>query len=175
MQVLNFRLSCGRVYSPGGNVGILHFLWKVPRDIKIQTVFEKSQAVIESVRCVIPQYHTRAMHAEMFKKFGRISPATKPLALRWFYKEGTNDQSAAATTDQAQLYKRVQLVIDMEDPSIVTNLREHNSGRVAKFDKFWEECSKYLNEDIGVAVDERRRGTITHLGRTISVRDLWSK
>ena len=29
-----------------------------------------------------------------------------------------------------------------------------------------------LNEEIGVAVDKRRHGTVTHLGRAISVRDL---
>ena len=29
-----------------------------------------------------------------------------------------------------------------------------------------------MNEEIGVAVDERRHGTVTHLGRAISVRDL---
>ena len=85
------------VYSPGSNVGNLHFLWRVPADTEMNDVFEKSQSVIEKVKCGIPQFHTCAMHKEMYKKFGRISPQTKPLALRWFYKELTNDQSAAAT------------------------------------------------------------------------------
>ena len=36
---------------------------------------------------------------------------------------------------------------------------------------FWEECGKFLNEDVGVAVDDRRHGEITHLAKAISVRD----
>ena len=160
------------VYSPGSNVGNLHFLWKVPVCAELRDVFESSQSVIEKVKSYIPQYHTRAMRKEMYKKFGRISAQTKPLALRWFYKEISNDQSAAATTDQAEIDKRVQLAIDMEDPDIVIDLREHNTGRAAQFDTFWDECGKYLNEEIGVAVDERRHSTLTHLGRAISVRDL---
>ena len=45
-------------------------------------------------------------------------------------------------------------------------------GRAAQFDTFWDECGKYLNEEIGVAVDEQRHGTVTHLGRAISAKDL---
>ena len=108
----------------------------------------------------------------MYKKFGFISPQIKPLALRWFYKEVSNDHPAAATTDQAEVDKRAQLAIDMEDPDIVIDLREHNMGRAAQFDTFWDECGKYLNEEIGVAVDERRHGTVNHLGRAISAKDL---
>ena len=129
------------VYSPGSNIGNLHFLWRVPVDTQLRNVFESSQSVIESVESCIPQYHTRAMRKEMYNKFGRISPQTKPLALRWFYKEVTNDQSSAATTDEAEVDRRVQLTIDMEDPDVVVDLQEHNMGRVARFDASWKECS----------------------------------
>ena len=37
---------------------------------------------------------------------------------------------------------------------------------------FWKECSKFLNKEIGVAVDEWQHGIVTHLGKAISVRDL---
>ena len=62
-------------------------------------------------------------------------------------------------------------IIDMEDVDVLPDLRAHNSGLPTKFDFFWKECGKFLAEDIGVAVDERRHGTITHLARAISVRD----
>ena len=89
----------------------------------------------------------------MYKKYGHISPHTEPLALQWFYKEVSNDHSTAATTDQSEVDKRVQLAIDMENPDIVIDLREHNMGRAAQFNAFWDECGKYLNEKIEVAVD----------------------
>lgn len=37
---------------------------------------------------------------------------------------------------------------------------------------FWDEAKKYINEDLGVAVDDRRHGEVTHLAKAISVRDL---
>ena len=60
----------------------------------------------------------------------------------------------------------------MEDPNVLPDLRELNTGRSAKFNTFWEECAKFLNEDVGNAVDDRRHGQITHLARAISIRDL---
>ena len=77
------------MFSAGGNIGNLCFGWKVPDDIDSSIVFENSQSVIEEEKLVIPRYHTRVMRSVMFEKFGRISPATKPAILRYFYKELT--------------------------------------------------------------------------------------
>ncbi len=82
------------------------------------------------------------------------------------------DCSGSSTTEQEDVDFRVQQVIDMEDPEVFLDLRAHNHGQVSKYDEFWEECRKFLNEDIGTAVDDRRHGQITHLARAISVRDL---
>ena len=112
------------------------------------------------------------MRTAMFEKFGQILPSTKPSALRYFYKELTGDQSATSTTEQEEVDKRIKQIIDMEDPTVLPNLRALNSGRAAKFNSFWEQCSRFLNEDVGAAVDDRRHGEITHLARAISVRDL---
>ena len=112
------------------------------------------------------------MRTAMFKKFGRISPSIKPSSLRYFYKELTGDESAASTTEQADVDKRIKQIIDMEDPNVLPDLRELNTGRSAKFNTFWEECAKFLNEDVGTAVDDRRHDQITHLARAISIRDL---
>lgn len=60
----------------------------------------------------------------------------------------------------------------MEDPDIVIDLRELQSGRASKFDCFWNKCEEFLQEDIGLAVDERRHTQVTHMSRAISVRDL---
>ena len=128
--------------------------------------------MIERVKALIPQYHTRAMRRAMFEKFGRISPYTKPSALRYFYKELMGDQSAASTTEQEEVDKRIKQIIDMEDPIVLPYLRALNSGRAAKFNSFWEQCSRFLNEDVCAAVDDRRHGEITHLARAISVQDL---
>ena len=59
----------------------------------------------------------------------------------------------------------------MEDSDIITDLRSLNTNESSKYDIFWEECKKFLAEDISTAVDDRRHGQITHLARAISVRD----
>ena len=78
------------------------------------------------------------------------------------------DQSAASTTKQ-EVDKRMKQIIDMEDPSVLPDLRALNSGQAAKFNSFWEQCARFLNEDVGAAMDDRWHGEITHLARAISV------
>ena len=136
------------------------------------SVFEQSHTVIESVKSLFPQYHTRAMRTAMFQKFRQNSPSTKPSALRYFYKELTGDHSAASTTEQEEVDKRIKQITDMENPTVLPDLRALNLGRAAKFNSSWEECARFLNEGVGAAVDDRRHGEITHLARAISVRDL---
>lgn len=60
----------------------------------------------------------------------------------------------------------------MEDPEIVMDLRCLHSGQGSRYDVFWQECEKFLQEDVGLAVEERRHSNVTHLARVISVRDL---
>ena len=63
--------------------------------------------------------------------------------------------------------------MEPEDPSTVIDLREVRSKESkTKFNVFWDEAQKFINEDLGVAVDDRRHGEVTHLAKAISVRDL---
>ena len=80
------------------------------------------------------------------------------------------DQSASETTDQAKLDARIHQIIDMEDMSTIGDLRTLNTGAASRYDRFWEECDKYLHDK--TAVDDRRHDNITHLAHAISVRDL---
>ena len=36
----------------------------------------------------------------------------------------------------------------------------------------WDECGKFLQENVGLAVDERRHSQMTHIAGAILVRDL---
>ena len=82
------------------------------------------------------------------------------------------DASAASSLSEEEVDKRVQCYVEMEDPDIVMDLRSLHSGQGSKYDVFWAECEKFLQEDIGLAVEERRHSSVTHLARAISVRDL---
>lgn len=43
------------------------------------------------------------------------------------------------------------------------------------FRPFFQECEKYLSEDVGVAVQERRRGEMLYLAKAVSIRDLHTR
>lgn len=160
------------VYSPGSNVGNLQFLWKAPDDKDVSECFERSQAVVESVKQCLPVYHTRAMRASMFQKFGRISPKVKPSVLRYFYRDLTGDQSASDTTSQSEVDAHITDIIDMEDVNVLPDLRTLNSGQRTRFDCLWAEYEKFLSEDVGTSVDDQRHGLVAHLARAISIKDL---
>ena len=40
-----------------------------------------------------------------------------------------------------------------------------------KYQVFWDEAAKYINKDIGTAVDNKRHASVTHLAKAISIRD----
>lgn len=111
----------------------------------------------------------------MFEKFGRVSPSVKPAVLRFFYRDLIGDCSTSHDTEEAVIDECVREIICMEpeDPSTVVDLQEEKSKESrTKFEIFWDEAKKYINEDLGVAVDDRRHGEVTHLAKAISVRDL---
>lgn len=64
----------------------------------------------------------------------------------------------------------------MENLNVIVDLWAHNgANKCTKYDEFWNQCNRFLNEDMGVAVDDRRHGQITHLARAISIRDFVSQ
>ena len=158
------------IYSSGNNCGNAYFVWHVP-DNCLDQALKNSQVVIEEIKKHIPVYHTRMMIQEFIQKFGRVTHTVKPAVLRYFYKDLTGDCSSSDTTDQAEIDERVKQAIEMEDPSIVMDLRHNNSGMKSQYDVFWDECSKLLEESVGTAVDDRRHTNITHIASAISIRD----
>ena len=65
------------------------------------------------------------------------------------------------------------LSMEPENPSTLVDLWEVKSQTSkTKFEVFWEEAKKYINESLGIAVDDQHHGEVTHLAKAISVRDL---
>lgn len=83
----------------------------------------------------------------------------------------SGDQSGSDSHQQAIVDETIRQIIDMEDTSVLPDLRLQNQAHSDKYESFWDECEKFLNESVGVAVDDRRHGAVTHLARVISVRD----
>ena len=112
------------------------------------------------------------MRKALLAKYGRVAPAMKKSVMRKWYKELTGDASAASNLHEAEIDERVRLVIEMEDPDVVLDLRALHTGAKSQYDAFWDQCQKFLDEDVGTPVDDRRHSHVTHLARAISARDL---
>ena len=161
-------------HSSGNNTGNMHFVWRVPKDEEIERVFIRSQSVIESIRPQFPIFHTRTMREAMFSKFGRIASSVKPAVLRHFYRDLTGDSTAANVMVEEEVDTRVKQFLEMEpdDPQTIFDLREVRcSEKKTKHEGFWAEAEKFINEDIGTAVDDRRHCQVTHLAKAVSIRD----
>ena len=62
--------------------------------------------------------------------------------------------------------------MEPEDSQTVFNLHEaRTSPNVTKFDVFWEEATKFIQEDVGAAIDDRRHTTCSHPPCQSNIRD----
>ena len=161
-------------YAPSSNIGNLMWVWHT--DVcDINSALQSSQPIIENLKKDIPQYHSRAMRRAAFEKFGLVIKTTKKSALRYLYKDLLGDSSASANLEESEIDARVDTFFELEEPSLIYDLREHYKGNQSKFDVFWQRAKEYLEEDVGTAVDDRRHSTIVHMAKAISVRDLREK
>lgn len=73
-----------------------------------------------------------------------MTSSIKKSVLRHLYKDLVSDSSASANLREHE-------IDELEEPSLVYDLRDHFGGRQSQFDVFWEKAKEYL-EDVGTAV-----------------------
>ena len=173
IQLLKSKGRAMLTYKHGNNVGNTNFVWKVPEPSPDS--FCQSQQTIEEVKQAIPTFHTRAMRRSLMQRYGRVTSNVKPAILCNIYIELTGDMSAATNEHKAQIDERVRLLLDMEDPDIVLDLRALTMGQKNQYDVFWDESRTFVEEVIGTPVDDRRHDQVTHLAHAISASDLLEK
>ncbi|RIB29082.1 hypothetical protein C2G38_2156325 [Gigaspora rosea] len=154
------------------NVCNTTYIWHIDEKAKVSNQHYKIR--IEIKKC-FPTYYTRRMHKEYMDMCDLHLNKQPKAKLRRIYKELTNDASAAKTTSQKEVDERVKLAFELNDPEIISDLRELNEDRLRKYDEFWAAGKKFLEgtaQEAVVAVDERRYDPIVHLAQAISVCDL---
>ncbi|CAG8845385.1 13190_t:CDS:1, partial [Gigaspora margarita] len=58
-----------------------------------------------------------------------LLPKVKPAALRTIYHMLTGDSSAPESANEAKIDERIRLVLELGDPEVTIDLREHNPRR----------------------------------------------
>jgi hypothetical protein len=161
------------VYNTGGPKPNLHFVWRINETDSESDLINKCCAVIRKIEREVPIYERRITKREFLNSFGFVAD---PFAMRGIFRELTRDQSAASSMSEREIDKRFNYAVLSEDPGILVDLR-HTSPERKKdsFRPFFVECEQYLQEDIGVAVQERRHGQMLYLAKAVSIKDLHSR
>ena len=60
----------------------------------------------------------------------------KPAYLREIYHELTGDSSAASSEIECHVNECVKQALELEDPDLVVDLRQHNKGHSSKYTQF---------------------------------------
>jgi len=69
-----------------------------------------------------------------------------PAILRILYHDLTDDTAVTSNNISKELEERLHIMLAMEDPSIICDLRQNNGFKGTKFDIFWNEMDAYFNE-----------------------------
>jgi hypothetical protein len=150
-------------------------IWKIDECINENIMIQENARIVSELQADAPRYHTRTMRTNYLHTCDLLLPKVRPSALRTIYRMLTGDVSAAENTIEAKVDERVRLALELGDPDITIDLREHKDRKSSKFDIFWKVAAQFLAgkaADAVTAVDERRHDTIVHLATAISVNDL---
>ncbi|POG59970.1 hypothetical protein GLOIN_2v1788492 [Rhizophagus irregularis DAOM 181602=DAOM 197198] len=158
-------------YPHGNYLGTLNFIWRAP-DIEEASEYYKTlkAQMITRINDIIPIYCTR----QMKKNYSLVRHLSKSV-LRMLYHDLTGDASLANDQIGKEIEERLCLMISLEDPSIIVDLRTNNGFKGLKFDIFWDELDGYFNEHNNTVVNERRTNTILYIPYAISIRELRNK
>ncbi|CAG8839508.1 23352_t:CDS:2, partial [Gigaspora margarita] len=157
-----FKVGECRLTS-GNNAFNTISVWKIDDDADETTMLQKNTSIINNLQTNAPKYHTRAMKIGYLRTCDMLLPKVRPAMLRSIYRMLTGDMSASESLDEKIIDTRIRLALDLCDPEISIDLREHNTGRPSKYDAFWKVAAQFLAgkaADAVVAVDERRHDTV---------------
>lgn len=144
----------------------LHFMWSI-EDEHDQDQQRNVQRYCEDQ---VPKYHS----AFLKRRFTEVADQLniQPCKARLLYHLATDDACAARTPDEDGIDKRLEEFVNLKDDSIIYDLRALNKSKVV-YTTFFDKAAEVINEEIDVAVDDRRHDAVVHLAKAMSVGDLY--
>src|SRR6266498_3633609 len=161
-------------FNSGNNSFNAISIWKIDEQAIEMLVLQENMRIVNKLQADAPHYYTRAIRINYLHTCDLLLSKAKLSTLRTIYRMLTGDISAAETENEAKVDEHVRLALELEDPDITIDLREHSNGRLNKYDIFWRIADQFLAGKAAnavIAVDERRHDTIVHLATAISVND----
>ena len=157
-----------------GNVQNSIYLWRIDSNANEEELINKHYGIRNNLKQTIQVYHTKAMRKEFTDTVELYIGKIEKARIRYIYSVWLGDSSASVNSTTQNIDDRVQLMFELGDPELITDLRKINEGRMSSYDLFWEYALKYLEgiaQESILAVDERRHNIFQHLAIAISIRD----
>jgi len=131
-------------FNSGNNIFNAISVWRIDEQADEDAVMQENTRIISKLQADAPHYHTRAMRVNYLRTCDLLLPKAKPSALRTIYRMLTGDNSAAETVNEAKVDERIRLALELGDPEIAIDLREHNNRQPSKYDIFWKTAAQFL-------------------------------
>ena len=160
----NDRKVCLYSHTYKNNIENLHFMWLCDNDPDEQ---RRAQKYCEDE---VPVYHSRMLKRKFMDVADTLS--VTPCKAMLLYKLATDDASAARTSAEDAIDKRLEEYVSLKDESIVYDLRAVN-GKAEIYSEFFNKEEEVINTEVSLAVDERRHDQVVHLAKAMSVQDLY--
>ena len=158
------------VHHIGGNKQSLHFIWRAVEELPEGEMINRCSEVIRNIEAEAPKYERRITKKQFMHAYGFVGD---DVALRAIFRDLTGDQSAPANLTESEIDKRFAHAMLCEDPAIIVDLRHlPPQNKRDSFQEFFAETERYLSDDVGVAVQERRHGQELYLAKAVSLKDL---
>lgn len=156
--------------SYGNNTESLHYAWLIPANEDVDE--DRTRKAQRHCEQQAPVYFTRQLKRKFIDTANSMGCETSKAKLRRLYAVATGDASASRSKKEAEIDQRVMNFIELEDDSIIMDLRSLNHQE-GKFDVFFDAASTVLQQEIETAVDDRRQDTVVHLAKAFSANDLF--
>ncbi|GES98745.1 hypothetical protein GLOIN_2v1804101 [Rhizophagus clarus] len=124
----------------------LNYIWKVPTSPDDRDEIKLAQT-IASIQSLLPKYFTKQMRKNVLYKYSLVKTITLAI-LRVLYYDLTGDAAMTSNIISKEIEERLKIMLMLEDPSIIVDMRINNGFKGTKFDYFWNELDTYFNEII---------------------------
>ncbi|CAB4000610.1 Hypothetical predicted protein [Paramuricea clavata] len=124
---------------------------QIDDSLTVEEAINKAHDVATQIHQDIKKFHSRAMRREFVQLFGLVA---NKAVLRYAYRTLTGDCSAAETLQEAEVDRRLEQVVDEQDPDLLWDCRHCNQGRPLEYDDFLNKCRETISASIETAVDD---------------------
>ena len=159
------------VHHVGGQRSNMNFVWTIDDEKEhLPKIIKKCIEIGQAIQEKVPTYQRRITKKAFKERYGNVA---SKVALRTIFEELTDDHSTPENLTSKEINDRFKEALNSEDPGILVDLRQQPPDhKKDTYKVFFDAAASYIQEDVGVAVQERRHGNQLYLAKAVSFKAL---